>query len=153
VAAKKRVDGADSLPLLYLDECEVDRHPRPTKLWQRRGQVRRVSAAEEDGRFAVFGAVDYASGKVLWRLSARKELNVIERLWRHLKDELSCHRWWAKQAAREVATAHLLSHIQARFHQPDPGGIALVRNFCEVASDPSAKPPRPSAPYQMSSSK
>jgi transposase len=150
----------------------------------------RVPAAGEDGKFAVFGAVDYASGTVLWRLSARKdgrafvafldqivaqipdgplvvvldnvgyhkgrlakdwwiahhdrvrplwlpayapELNVIERLWRHLKDKLSCHRWWADQQALEDATAQLLSQLQARFHQPDPGGIALVQNFCEVA--------------------
>jgi hypothetical protein len=33
----------------------------------------RVPAAGEDGKFAVFGAVDYASGRVHWRLSARKD--------------------------------------------------------------------------------
>jgi hypothetical protein len=33
----------------------------------------RVPAAGEDGKFAVFGAVDYASGRVLWRLSPRKD--------------------------------------------------------------------------------
>ena len=149
-----------------------------------------VPAAGEDGKFAVFGAVDYASGQVLWRLSPRKDgaafvafldhlvaqlpegplvvvldnvgyhkgrlakdwwmahhdrvrplwlpayapqLNLIERLWRHLKDKLSCHRWWADQEALEDATSHLLSHLEARFHQPDPGGIALVRNLCEAA--------------------
>ena len=33
----------------------------------------------------------------------------------------------------ETATTHLLADLQARFHQPDPGGIALIHNFCEAA--------------------
>ena len=33
----------------------------------------RVPAAGEDAKFAVFGALDYASGKVLWQLSPAKD--------------------------------------------------------------------------------
>ena len=149
-----------------------------------------MPAAGEDGKFAVFGALDYASGRVLWRLSPAKdgrafvafldhlaaqfpeeplvvvldnvgyhkgrlakdwwmahqdrvrplwlpayapELNLMERVWGYVKDKLSCHRWWADQAALEAATANLLAHLRARFDHPDPGGITLVQNFCEAA--------------------
>jgi transposase len=190
LAAKKSTHAPSPLRLLYLDECEVHRHPRLAKVWQRRGCPLRVPAAGEDGKFVVFGALDYASGQVVWQLSPRKdgkafvafldhltatfpegplvvvldnvgyhkgrlakdwwlaqhdrvrplwlpvyapELNLLERVWGYVKDKLSCHRWWADQAALEAATANLLSHLQARFHHPDPDGIALVHNFCEVA--------------------
>jgi transposase len=36
----------------------------------------------------------------LWLPAYAPELNVIERLWRHLKDNLSGHRWWADQRQR-----------------------------------------------------
>jgi hypothetical protein len=61
------------------------------------------------------------------------ELNLMERVWGYVKDKLSGHRWWADGPALESATARLLSYLQARFHQPDPGGIALVHNVCEAA--------------------
>jgi transposase len=149
-----------------------------------------VPAAGENSKFVVFGALDYASGQIVWHVSSRKdgtafvafldhlvatfpegplvvvldnvgyhkgrlakdwwlrqqdrvrslwlpayapELNLLERVWGYLKDKLSCHRWWADQAELENATARLLSHLRARFHHPDPGGIALVQNFCEAA--------------------
>ncbi len=148
-----------------------------------------MPAAGEDGKFAVFGALDYATGRLvcqtaehkdgaafvafldhlaaafpdgplvvvldnvgyhkgrrakdwwmaqqdrvrpLWLPAYAPELNLIERVWRHLKDKLSCHRWWADLPAREVAAAALLSRTEARFHQPDPGGIALVQNFVRL---------------------
>ena len=150
----------------------------------------RIAAAGEDRTFAVFGALDDASGRLVWRLGPRKdgaafvafldhliaefpdgpivvvldnvgyhkgrlakgwwmahqdrarplwlpayapELNLMERVWGYVKDKLSCHRWWADAPALEDATAGLLSRLRARFHQPDPGGIALVHNFCEAA--------------------
>jgi transposase len=149
-----------------------------------------VPAAGENSKFAVFGALDDATGRIVWQLSSRKdgptfvdfldhllaayptgslvvvldnvgyhkgrlaknwwlahqdrvrplwlpayapELNLMERVWGHLKLKLSCHRWWADGPALERATTRLLSHLQARFHQPDPGGIALVHNLCEAA--------------------
>ncbi len=174
---------------MYLDECEVHRHPHLRRLWRRRGTVVRVSAAGEDVRFTVYGALDYASGQVIWRTAAAKnadtfvafldhlaavlptglivvaldnvgyhkahvarrwwgahqdrirplwlpayspELNLIERLWRHLKDKLANHRWWADLPALEDATGDLLNHLRAQFHRPDHG-IRLVHNFRKVA--------------------
>ncbi len=150
----------------------------------------KIPAAGEDHKFAVFGALDYAAGQIVWQISARTdgnafvafrdrlgstfpegplvvvldnvayhkgrlakdwwlahhervrplwlpayapELNLMERVWGYVKDKLSCHRWRADGPALEAATARLLSHLQARCHQPDPGGIALVHNFCEAA--------------------
>ena len=59
--------------LVFLDECEVHRHPRLAKVWCRRCQPLRVPAAGEDRTFAVFGALDYASGRLLWKLSSRTD--------------------------------------------------------------------------------
>jgi len=160
------------------------------KVWQRRGCPLKIPAAGENRKFVVFGALDYATGQIVWQLSPRKdgaafvtfldqlvatfpagplvvvldnagyhkgrrakdwwmmhhervrplwlpayapELNLMERVWGYVKDKLSCHRWWADQAALEAAAAHLLARLQARFHQANPGGIALVHNFCEAA--------------------
>ena len=159
-------------------------------MWQRRGCRLKIAAAGEDQKCAVFGALDYASGQIVWHVSAHKdgrafvafldhlvatlpdgpmvivldnvgyhksrlvktwwmthqdqvrplwlpayapELNLMERVWSYVTDKLSCHRWWADLAALESATGCLLSHLRARFHQPDPGGIALVQTFSEAA--------------------
>jgi transposase len=67
----------------------------------------------------------------LWLPAYTPELNLIERVWRYLKDKLSCHRWWADLNALEAATAILLDHLRAQFHRP--AGIRLVQDFCEVA--------------------
>jgi hypothetical protein len=150
----------------------------------------RVPAAGEDKKFAVFGGLDYASGRMIWQTSATKdgasfvrfpdhlaaalpdgpvvvvldnvgyhkshpvrrwwiahrdrirplwlpayapELNLIERVWRFLKDKLSNHRWWADLPALEQATAHLLDRTEAHFHRP--AGICLrpVQDFCQPA--------------------
>jgi hypothetical protein len=150
----------------------------------------KIPAAGEDRKFAVFGALDYASGQIGWQLRPQKDgkpvvafrdhllstlgdgpmvivldnvgyhkgrlakdwwmtphdrvrplwlpayapqLNLMERVWGYVKEKLSGHRWWADGPALESATARLLTHLQARFHQPDPGGIALVHNVCEAA--------------------
>ncbi len=148
----------------------------------------RVPAAGADRKFAVFGALDYASGRLVCQTAGRKdgaafvafldrlaaaspdvplvvvldnvgyhkgrrtkdrwlahqdrvrplwlpayapELNLIERVWRHLKDKLSCHRWRADLDALQCATTHLLDHPRAEFHRPD--GITLVQDSCESA--------------------
>jgi transposase len=173
-----------------VDECEVHLHPRLAKLWQKRGQPRRVPAAGADHKFVVFGALDYATGRLISRLHARKnseafialleqlrqafphdklvvvldnvgyhnshrvrgwwhrwrthicpfflpaytpELNLIERVWRHVKDKLSCHRWWADWDTLWQATETLLRHLQARFHQRHEPSIEVVHNFCASA--------------------
>lgn len=154
----------------------------------------RIPAAGEDRKCAVFGAVDYASGQVIFQLSARKgedaflaflehlaqalpadepallvldnvgyhkshrvrnqwrvfgdrlqpfflpayapELNLIERLWRYLKDHLACHRWWNDLAHLQQATETLLARLEVHFHaNPATDGptFRLVQNFHESA--------------------
>lgn len=150
----------------------------------------RVPAAGADERRAVFGALDYASGRVIWQLAARKggdgfaaflelvartwpdedlvlvmdnvsyhrapavrawwadqggrmipfwlpvyapHLNLIERVWRFLKQKLACHRFWADAAGLEAAAATLLDRTEARFHAEDRPAIRLVQDFCEAA--------------------
>ncbi|HEV2126160.1 MAG TPA: IS630 family transposase [Chloroflexota bacterium] len=189
MAGKSARTEPDDFHLVYLDECEVHRHPHLRRLWQRRGTVVGVPAAGEDARFIVYGALDYASGRVIWQTAPAKdsatfvafldqlaaalptgrilvvldnvgyhkshvarrwwvahqdrihplwlpayspELNLIERVWRHLKDKLANHRWWADLPALEHATGVLLDHLRAEFHRPDCG-IRLVHNFSNAA--------------------
>lgn len=147
----------------------------------------RIPAAGDDRKCAVFGAVDYASGQVIFQLSARKgedaflaflehlakalpadeaallvldnvgyhkshrlrdqwrvfgnrlqpfflpvyapELNLIERLWRYLKDHLACHRWWNDLAHLQQATKALLAGLEVHFHAPDGPAFRLVQNY------------------------
>jgi hypothetical protein len=73
VAGKRaRAQGAGAVRLVYLDECEVHRHPRLTRVWRRRGTTLRVPAAGEDARFTAYGALDYTSGRLIWQTAAHK---------------------------------------------------------------------------------
>jgi hypothetical protein len=133
-----------------------------------------VPAAGKDQRRAVFGAVDYASGQVVWQLAAHKggdgfavllariaqtwpddhvvlvmdnvsyhrapavrrwwaeqdgritplwlpvyapNLNLMERVWRFLKQKLACHRFWNDVTGLEAAAARLLDGMEAHFHR------------------------------------
>jgi transposase len=143
----------------------------------------RIPAAGVNQRFTVFGALDYASGRLIHAINARKdtsafldfldelvrhypdaqlvlvldnvgyhtsqrarawwlahheriqplwlpvyspELNLIERVWRHLKDKLACHRWWNDLDALQAATTTLLSQLEAHFDAPSQPKIRLV---------------------------
>jgi transposase len=101
-----------------VDECDLHTHPHLAKVWQRRGQPLRVPAAGTDQRIAVYGALDYASGQVLWRTAAHKDgvgfaafLEQIAQTWPEqdlvlVLDNVSYHRseamrtWWAEQDGR-----------------------------------------------------
>jgi transposase len=150
----------------------------------------RVEAAGQDERRAVFGALDYASGRLCWRLAPAKSgdgfaaflaqiaaawpveplvlvmdnvsyhraptvrewwseqhgrvipfwlpaytptLNLLERVWRFLKQKLACHRFWADGDGLATAAATLLARIEACFHADPPPSIRLGNNFCEAA--------------------
>lgn len=71
-AAEPDRPAAARLHLVYVDECEVHTHPYLAKVWRRKGQPMRIPAAGADQKCTVFGAVDCASGQVLWQTSARK---------------------------------------------------------------------------------
>jgi DDE superfamily endonuclease len=58
------------------------------------------------------------------------ELNLMGRVWRHVKGKLSCHRRWADWRALWRATAALLGHLTARFHQTHGPSIEVVQDFC-----------------------
>lgn len=139
----------------------------------------------------VFGAVDYATGQVLWQTSLRKgeaafsaflaylaealpadepavvvldnvgyhkshalrevwrryahrlepfflpayapQLNLIERLWRYLKQKLACHRWWNDLDRLLQATETLLATLEVHFHAADGPGFRTIQNFCQSA--------------------
>lgn len=138
----------------------------------------------------MFGAVDYASGRVVWHLAAHKggaafaaflarlgtiwpdehlvlvmdnvsyhrapavrawwaeqegritplwlpvytpNLNLMERVWRFLKQKLACHRFWADVAGLEAAATTLLDRLEAHFHAATPPAFRLRQDFCETA--------------------
>lgn len=190
MAGKRAGTDPGASHLVYLDECEVHRHPHLRRVWRRRGSGLRVPAAGKDARCAVYGALNDASGQVIWQTAPTKdaatfvafrdhlaaalptgqivvvldsvgyhkahaarrwwvahqdrirplwlrayspELNLLERVWRYLKDKLACHRWWADLDALQAATATLLDRIEARFHRPEGITLRPVQNFCEGA--------------------
>jgi hypothetical protein len=69
----------------------------------------------------------------LWLPAYTPELNLIERVWRHLKDELACHRWWNDLDALQEATTTLLRQMEAHFDAPSHPRIRLGQDFCEPA--------------------
>lgn len=149
-----------------------------------------VPAAGKDQRRAIFGAVDYGSGRVIRQFHPKKggdgfaaflgqlaqtwpedqlvlvmdnvsyhrspvvrawwaeqkgrvtpcwlpvytpNLNLMERVWRFLKQKLACHRFWNDVDGLEAAAAALLDRIEAHFHAEDGPSIFLRNNFCEAA--------------------
>lgn len=61
------------------------------------------------------------------------ELNLIERVFRFLKHQLACHRFWNDLAALQTRTQDLLDHIIAEFHRPETGGVRLCQNLSRSA--------------------
>jgi hypothetical protein len=51
------------------------------------------------------------------QLAYTLELNLMERVWRYVKDKLSCHRWWADWEALWTAMHALLARLKACFHR------------------------------------
>jgi transposase len=87
-----------------------------------RSTAMRAWWAEQGGRLLPFWLPAYAPN-----------LNLLERVWRFLKQKLACHRFWADpQGLRQAATT-LLSQTEARFHSPDRPAIRLGQNLCQSA--------------------
>jgi hypothetical protein len=72
-----------------------------------------------------------------WLPAYAPELNRIERVWRHFKDKLSNHRWWADLPARERATATLLDRMEAQFHRPEGITLRPSKTSARLLSGPS----------------
>lgn len=140
---------------------------------------------------AVFGAVDHATGQVIWQVHTRKgeqafmafldhlaatlppdiptvivldnvgyhkshalracwqrlahrfrpfwlpaytpQLNLMERVWRYLKEKLSNHRWWNDLDRLREANERLLALLTVRFHPGDRPAFHLRQDFCSSA--------------------
>lgn len=146
----------------------------------------RVPAAGADRKFAVFGGVEYFSGKVVWHISPRKNsnefraflerladafpqepvvvvldnvgyhksrqsrmwwesqrnrirpfwlpvytphLNLMERVWREVKDKISCHRWWSDLDSLESAVNALLGSLGINFNHYQGPSFSMAQNF------------------------
>jgi transposase len=68
-----------------------------------------------------------------WLPAYAPQLNLIERLWRHLKDKLTCHRWWNDIDHLKRATETLLGMVAVHFHPTDGPAFRPVQNLCESA--------------------
>jgi transposase len=75
------------------------------------------------------------AGRVIpfWLPVYTPSLNLIERVWRFLKQGLACHRFWADVVGLETAATTLLDQTEARFHTNQPPSIRLIQNFCQSA--------------------
>lgn len=69
----------------------------------------------------------------LWLPPYSPNLNLIERVWRHLKDKLANHRWWADLPALEQATTTLLDQTEAYFYRPEGIRLHPVHYFHQIA--------------------
>jgi transposase len=61
------------------------------------------------------------------------QLNLIERLWRYLKDKLACHRWWNDLERLQQAAQTLLTGLEVHFHAADGPAFRPLHNFRETA--------------------
>jgi transposase len=61
------------------------------------------------------------------------QLNLIERLWRYLKQKLACHRWWNDLNRLMQATETLLAGLEVHFHADDGPTFRPVQNLCQSA--------------------
>jgi hypothetical protein len=68
-----------------------------------------------------------------WLPASAPQLNLIERLWRYLKEKLSDHRWWNDLDHLIQATETVLGQRTVRFHPTDGSAFRLVENFRESA--------------------
>lgn len=87
-----------------------------------RSQAMRDWGAAQDGRIIPF-----------WLPAYTPNLNLIERVWRYLKQKLACHRFWHDVAGLEAAATRVLACIEAHFHTEDGPSIFLRQDFCKAA--------------------
>ncbi|HEV8194081.1 MAG TPA: transposase [Ktedonobacterales bacterium] len=68
-----------------------------------------------------------------WLPAYTPQLNLIERLWRPLKNNLACHRWWTDVDLLKLATDALLGGLDVHFHPSEGSAFRPVQNVCESA--------------------
>lgn len=94
--------------VLVLDNASYHRSPVVKRWW-----------AAQQGRITPF-----------WLPVYSPHLNLIERVWRFLKQRLGCHRFWNDVIGLETATATVLDRLEAQFHTEDRPAIRLRTDFC-----------------------
>lgn len=60
-------------------------------------------------------------------------LNLIEHLWRYVKQRLACRRWWNDLDRLIQATETLLANLAVHFHASDGPSFRPAHHFCESA--------------------
>ena len=70
----------------------------------------------------------------VWHKRGQPELNLMERVWRYVKDKLSCHRWWADWEALWTATQALLARLKARFPWEQGHALEIAQDFTHPLS-------------------
>lgn len=68
-----------------------------------------------------------------WLPTYTPELNLIERVWRHLTDKRACHRDGADLDGLQRATGLLPDRLEAHFHQSDAPVIRPAQTFRQFA--------------------
>jgi transposase len=84
-----------------------------------RSQAMRDWWAAQDGRMTPF-----------WLPAYTPNLNLIERVWRFLKQKLACHRCWNDVAGLEATATTLLDRIEAHFHTEVGPSVVLRQDLC-----------------------
>jgi transposase len=68
-----------------------------------------------------------------WLPAYTPQLNLIERVWRYVKQKLACHRWWNDLDRLIQATETILTGLEFHVHATNGPAFRLVHNFCESA--------------------
>ena len=69
----------------------------------------------------------------VWLPTYAPHLNLLERVWRFLKQKLACHRFWDDPTGLGHLALTLLDQTEARFHRPDRPNLRLGQNFWQSA--------------------
>jgi len=69
----------------------------------------------------------------LWLPAYASQLNLIERVWRYLKDKVGCHRWWNDLDRLMRATDTVLANLEVHFQADDGPAFRLVQDFHQSA--------------------
>jgi transposase len=68
-----------------------------------------------------------------WLPAYTPQLNLIERVWRYVKQKLACHRWWNDLDRLIQATETILTGLEFHVHATNGPAFRSVHNFCESA--------------------
>lgn len=87
-----------------------------------RGQAMKDWWKQQDARITPFWLPVYCPN-----------LNLIERVWRWLKQKVACHRVWNDVESLQATAETLLDGLTTRFHADDGPSLVLHKDFCNSA--------------------